>query len=322
VVDEVLADALMSLTYAVDVGNPDGTMLLGGNVSRRHDFGFVESRAESKRREPWLHPAEEIGAGAPWHVRGSLLGLDLALASSSLRRIDAGEVLPTPVLTVPDRNTFAESLALLNPWDLDDRDRDAISAAIARGRARLDEAVRQPGEAFGPLTDEVRLDGWRRRAVRWAAVNEPPKVTSYFSLAELATIGGGGAIPSLDRWGTSSNTTDACLCLAAPAPGGAILHAGRPQTGEFASQVADLHLHAAEALAALHLPAQLARGVLSAAVQDYVDGVHPLHPSDWLTLVRTAQAIPTDRVADYVGMLTADGTLAVDRPSTAPAGGR
>ena len=38
--DEAGAQALVSLAYAVDLGDPDGAALLAGDVSRRHDFGF------------------------------------------------------------------------------------------------------------------------------------------------------------------------------------------------------------------------------------------------------------------------------------------
>ena len=83
----------------------------------------------------------------------------------------------------------------------------------------------------------------------------------------------------------------------------------QPLHGTVAGQVADLNLRVVLALNELNLPAALARGVLAAATQDYIDNVAPLYPDDWLTLVRSAQSISTDRIADYVAALTADGTL-------------
>ena len=83
-----------------------------------------------------------------------------------------------------------------------------------------------------------------------------------------------------------------------------------------ASGVGDLNLRVALALHELKLPAALAKGVLAHATQDYVDTVKPLHGNDWLTMARWAQQLPTERVADYVAALTADGPLIPDRTAT------
>jgi hypothetical protein len=81
------------------------------------------------------------------------------------------------------------------------------------------------------------------------------------------------------------------------------------RSGALSTQVADLNLRIALGLKALKVPAALAKGVLAAATQDYVDTVRPLYPDDWLTLVRGAQAVPTERIADYVAALTTSGPL-------------
>jgi hypothetical protein len=49
--------------------------------------------------------------------------------------------------------------------------------------------------------------------------------------------------------------------------------------------------------------------VLTAATQDYIDEVRPIHQNDWLTMVRSGQSLTRDRVEDYVAGLTADGPL-------------
>jgi hypothetical protein len=81
-----------------------------------------------------------------------------------------------------------------------------------------------------------------------------------------------------------------------------------------ASTVADLNLRVAIALGELRLPAAAAKSVLSAAVQDFVDEVRPADFNDWLTLVRTAQAVPRERIEDYVAIATADGPLVPQAP--------
>jgi hypothetical protein len=91
-----------------------------------------------------------------------------------------------------------------------------------------------------------------------------------------------------------------------------LLVIGRWPQGTVATEVADLNLRVAVALADLKLPAALAKGVLAAAMQDYVDHVKPLHPDDWLTLVRSAQSVSNERIQDYVAGLTANGPLIHD----------
>ena len=318
--DEWLVQGLMSLAYALDLGNPDGTILMGGDVSRRHDFGFQGVSDDQRIRLAWAEPTHAMSTTTPWHVTGSLLGLDLGLAHLALRRIDTGEVPPPPTLSRPDHESFSRTVPLINPFDLTDAHRDAIVAAIERGRARVAAAVADPSR-WDEVADQARLDGWRRRAGRWAITGDPASVPSFFSLTDLYVLGGPPADVPVGRWGMSGDVVDGCLCPVAPLPGGSTIVMGRPQLGALATQVADLNLHIAERLGALHLPAALARGVLAAATQDFLDQVRPIHGNDWLTMVRAAQAIPDDRIADYIAALTADGPLVAER-STAAGGGR
>jgi hypothetical protein len=80
-----------------------------------------------------------------------------------------------------------------------------------------------------------------------------------------------------------------------------------------ASRVADLNLHVALTLYELQLPAALARHVLEAAMQDFIDEVRPSDPNDWLTLARAAERLSRERLEDYVASAAAvDGPLAPD----------
>lgn len=325
--DDLLAQALMSLTYSLDLGNPEGTTVMGGDLGRRHDFGLDTRDSEPRIRAAWAEPRNVTMPGTPWHMMGSLLGLDTGLSALSLRRIDAGDLPPPPTLPMPAREIFIKTLALINPFDLTDAGRDAIAAAIGRGRARvasLAEAhldLERAKAGWDEAADEIRMDGWRRRAGRWALANDAARLPSLLSLAELVSLGAPAPDLPLDQWGMASLPSDGCLCTTAPLPGRVAIVSGRAQLGLVATQVADINLRVAERLARLGLPASLARGVLSAAVQDFVDQARMFHPSDWLTLVRTAQAIPDDRIDDYVAALTGDGPLVPDR-STATAVGR
>jgi hypothetical protein len=66
----------------------------------------------------------------------------------------------------------------------------------------------------------------------------------------------------------------------------------------------------------LQLPAVLAKSVLAAAMQDFVDGINPTDGNDWLTLARAAQEIGQERFEDYIAAATADGPLLPDASGT------
>lgn len=305
--DEAAAQALVSLAYAVDLGDPDGAVLLPGDVSRRHDFGFGQKDNDQRLRAAWMTPRQDVSPGVPWHVDGSLLGLDIALAPTAMRRLGSDRALDAPTLTSNERETFAVGFGLMNPFALTDTTRDAIAEAIASGRRRV-SAI----EDVASVAGELDMDGWRRRALLWTAAHEPDRIESMFSLGELLALGDPAHEIDLDPWGTSAMASTGCVCTRMPPPGRLPLFVGRRQIGLLAAVVPDLNLHVARMLSSLRLPARLAKYVLSAAVQDFVDEVRATDPDDWLSLVRGAGAVSRERIEDYVAAAAADGPLVPD----------
>jgi hypothetical protein len=306
--DQMLSEVLLSISYAADVGDPEGTVLLAADVSHRHDFGFGAKDSELRMRQVWSMPRQDVTPGIPWRVSGSLLGLDVALAPLSLRRLNFERVLEAPKLTTNQRDTFALSVALLNPYDLRDADRDRIADAIDRGTRRVAEL--SAAQALDALADEIAIEPWRRRAIAWTFAHERDRVTSMLSLTELLVLGGGRPA-ELDAWGMAAVATG-CVCPRLPRPGSWPSLIGRPQLGLIAVGVADLNLHVAVMLKEMQLPAALARVILSGAMQDFIDEVRPTDDGDWLTLVRRARLVPRDRVEDYIAAATATGPLVPD----------
>jgi len=305
--DTLLAQALMSIAYAADVGDPEGAVLLADDVSLRHDFGFGAKDADLRQRLAWIVPRPEVNPGVPWHVSGSLLGLDIGLSNLALRRVNFDRVLEAPRLTSNERDTFALSVSLLNPYDLRDADRDAIAQAVDRGRRRIAALIGDVA-ALEPIADEVSMEGWRRRSLRWMIAHEADRVATMFSLTEVLTLGG-GYTPELDRWGMSMISAEGCPCSRLTPPGRWLTLLGRPPLGLTGTAVADLHLHAAMMLRELRLPAALAKVVLSGAAQDFIDEVKPTDDSDWITLSRMAVTLTRERVEDYIAAATASGPL-------------
>ena len=323
--DTVLADVLLSIAYAADLGDPDGTVLLAEDVSRRHDFGFNARDAETRRRAAWGVPRAEVTPGVPWHVSGSLLGLDIGLAPLALRRLNFERVLEAPKLTSNERDTFALSVSLMNPFALRDADRDVIADAVASGQRRIG-ALRTGRQAAGRaaaesalevLAAELSMEQWRHRAVRWMLVNEPDRVPAMFSLTELLTLGGGRGA-ALHAWGMSMITAEGCVCSRLTFPGAWRTLLGRPPLGLTAVVVADVHLHVAIMLRDMHLPAAIAKVVLSGAVQDFIDETKPTDDADWLSMVRAARAATRERIEDYIAAATAAGPFVPDTPRKNP----
>ena len=308
VVDEVAGTALLSLAYAVHLGAPDGAPLLADNVALRHDFGFSHPDAEMRARTPWAVPRQNVQPGVPWHVSGSVLGLNIALAPLVLRRIRLDRVADVPRLRSTAREAFSVSVALMEPGTLCDADRDFIAAAVARGRARVD-ALADGEEDLATITGVLGLDGWRQRAIDWTVDHEPARLPSAFSLVELLALGG-AAERDLSAWGATGLHLEGCACSRMVAPRHWRLLAGRPQSPFLVLALADLNLRVALSLAELGLPAALARPVLAAAVQDFIDEAGPSDYNDWLTLARAAQALSLERIEDYVASAAAvDGPL-------------
>ena len=305
--DQVLAHVLLSIAYAMEIGDPDSTVLLAGDVSRRHDFGLNQKSHDLRLRASWAVPRQDVSPGMPWRVSGSLLGLDVGLAPLALRRVNFERVLEAPKITSNEREAFALSVSLINPFDLRDADRDTIADAIASGRRRV-EALSRDGHDLDPIADQLRLQGWRRRALRWTLANEPERASSLLSLTELLSLGG-ARLADLNAWGMAGLTLDGCLCSRLTPLGAWPILLGRPQLGLVAVGVADLHLQVAMILRELHLPSALAKVILSAAVQDFIDEVSPTDAADWLTMVRTAGMVSLERVEDYLAAATAVGPL-------------
>jgi hypothetical protein len=311
--DEVLADVLLSWAYAVSIADADSPVLLVGNVAQRHDFGIGRSERGTRAHLEWAQPRQRISAGVPWHVSGSLLGLDLALSPQALRRVNAERVVDAPTLSTNEREAFAASVALLNPYALQDGDRDVIAEAVARGRQRV-TLLAEEGGALEQIADEIRMDGWRRRALQWMLVREPERIGSMFSMTELLYLGG-APVNDLQSWGMAAHATLGCICSRLAPPGEWRTLLGRPQLGLMATVVPDLHLQVAILLRELQLPAAIARSVLAAAVQDFIDEARTTDANDWLGLVRATQTLSRERVEDYVAGTTAYGPLVPDGPA-------
>src|SRR4029079_18433956 len=103
--DVMLGEALLSLPYALDLGDPDGTILIAGDPSSRHDFGYALSGHDARVKAMWGIAVTETRNG-PSHLVGSALALDIAMAPLALRRINTDRVPEAPMLNLISPDNF------------------------------------------------------------------------------------------------------------------------------------------------------------------------------------------------------------------------
>jgi hypothetical protein len=306
---EKISDALLALIYTRALGDPEGPALLGGDVAQRHDFGLVGPAGMRRDFVAWAMPKEQVGDGSPWHVEGSILGLDIALARLALRRIADNEMPVAPSINLNDQLTFARTVMTINPRSLRDDDRDRIVAAIARGRARVQAAGANLPELMA-LANEAQLSAAIRQTLQWTLTRTPEAVPALFGLRDLLWLGKPD-LPqeTLDHWGIYAESLEsrARTALARPAPWENF--GGRADGGLVATQAPDLVLRMAEETSRLQLPAQIVPGLLMYAAQDYWHDVESRFPDDWAAMVRQALALSPSRVEDYVAALAGSGPL-------------
>jgi hypothetical protein len=301
-----MAEALTALVYVTALGHADGAAVLGREVATRHDFG-LRSSSLMRRLLPWSPPEERQGTG-PWHVAGSLIGLDAGLSRLTLRRVADEHMPAAPTLTLNDLGTLTRTVVGLVPRDLTDAARDAMAAALVRGRQRVRGA--EDVDELVALAREARMSAASRELLPWIAARQPASILGLFSLRDLLWLGGPPLTPSeLDRWGVAADGLDGRRGLAMPAPAPWEDFAGRSDAGQITTQVPDVTLRLVEESSRLGLPAALIPALLAYAVEDYWHDVQVRFVDDWPRLVRQAAAIDGSRVEDYVAALVGDGVL-------------
>jgi hypothetical protein len=96
--ERVLAYSIVTLVYAASLGDADAdpTTIFDPAIGDRHTFGRQFGAA-------WEIAREDSGTGQPWHLTGSLLGLDVGLARFALRRLSMEPPSQAPRISSNDR---------------------------------------------------------------------------------------------------------------------------------------------------------------------------------------------------------------------------
>jgi hypothetical protein len=303
--DDLLAHGLVELAYAAALGSPERALILADDVAARHDFG---RHVTVGQREEWEVPAAGSGRERRWHARGSLLGLDVALASFSLVRLSSRPPSRPPSVTEELQKAFAEAVVLASPPELTDEGVGEMRAALDAGRATL-AALADPGGA-ATVAERAGLGPTDSSLLPWVAAHDPERLGAFLSPGDLLALGlGGRAVPALDAWGAPARLRQGCFCLRMP-QGPRWEHlAGRGAAGMLASTFPDLNIRLADLLHELAMPAELLAAVLGAATADLLDHAASRDVDDRRALVEFVQGLDTARVEEYLALLTSGGPL-------------
>ena len=312
--EQALADTLLSIVYAAYLGDPEGSAVTSGNVALRHDFGFAVPPSRGAG-DAWRLPIEHFDGKTAWRIRGSVLGLETALSRLLLRRLDPSAMPGEPRIGSQDRQTVMLTVALMNPAALSDAARDDILTAVGIGRARVTSLPQNP-TSLEDVARDAGLSEWRRYGLAWALA-EHRDIAPLFSVLDFFWLGTRSisARRDVDEWGAAALPLTGCFCLTMPERGAWEDLRGYA-SAVLATRGAEMSLRIAETLAEFKLPAAVAPALAGFVVQDVIDHAELADADDWEEFGRAVQAIPRERMIDYIAALTAGGPLVANRIRT------
>ncbi len=242
-----------------------------------------------------------------------MLGLDVALAPVTLRRLSMKPPPAPPGLSDGNRLLLTTTAVLLEAERFTDEAQRELVSLLERARTRL-EHTREP-QAVESLARDAGVSPLRAGLAGWLAMTNRDGLAGFFSVTERLRMGlEGREMPDpLRRWGNRET-----LLSGRQACGGLPewfweRYAGRWSHGMLAYAVPDLQLVLASQLAQMGLPAVLVPDLMAVAVHDFIMSVPTRHADDWQAMVEWAGALTVDTTERYVGKLTTDGPLRVER---------
>ena len=314
--DLLLGDVLRSLAYAPHLGDPGGPILLGGDVSYRHDFGVTIKDPDTRWHAAWSLPQAPTGYGLTWQVWGALLGLDVGLSGFALRPVAVGAPNVARGVSEASRKAMIQGLALLQPFDMTDPEMQRIADAIRRGRAQA-AALSGAPDGLPAAAERAGLATGRTRRLAWRMQHERDGLEAFFSMPELWRLGRGQGEGETwgANWGGPRLNWDGSLLRGWVPAARAQAERGRSDTPFLVAGFPDLYLRMAEVMADLKLPARMAGPLAKVVVGDFLDEVTACREDEPVAWSTFASRYPRARLESAVSALTSDGTLT---PTPAP----
>lgn len=310
VADAAFTEALLGLVYAMHLGRADGPISLAPAVASRHNWVIGEPGRDA--HDVWRWPREVIGSPAGWHVSGAVLGLEVALGRLRLPDLAIERVSSQPRVNANDRRTLALGVALLSPRGPSDEVRDAVAAAIGRGRERLQELPRLAADERARLARHAAWSAWRVNEIEWSLEHDRDALESQHTVGDAFWIGTGGTLPDgvpAAGWAGPRTAADGRLELEVQSPWPWEMHMGRPGTGVLTATFLDPALKALDWLAARGYPGRLAGPLVGALVVEVVYAAPLAHADDLLAMAAVVKHASPDELDDMMGQLVVDGYL-------------
>lgn len=306
---ELTADVLRALTYAVSIPDPQTVLLADGDLSHQHDLGVDARTVFERDGVAWGVPERQGGPVASVRARGSLLGLDLALADLALDQASADGPPALSSWSFEDLRAWVQVLALFSPFDARLGELPVVADAIREGRRRLASATAgEPG--LNEALTAAGVSPLRRGIAEWALLEGTGPAAAMISMAELVRFGGGSeAARAAAPWGASGLVLNGCLCLTLdPVLPWDFLAARGGAWGYLGARVPDLSLRIAETLAARGVLPAAAADVLPQGVQTVIEQSRLSHVDDWIAAVRDA-ALETSAIEGFISSATTGGSI-------------
>ena len=307
--------AFAEIAYAVSMGWAEDLPLTALAAFRRHVFS--EPPPAGTLDAFWQPPAVLTGRGNPWHVAGSLLGLDDALGPVTLRRPSLRPLGAAPALNTGDRRWFVSTVAGINRRPFTDEAQRRLVDRLNRGRTRLASA--HGLEAVRDMAARAGASPLRQALAGWLAAVDPAAVADVFSMTDMLRLGStGDALPDgFDGWAPVQVPVTGRLT---PGPLPALpweRYTGR-STRLLSCALPDLTLTLAARLAELDLPASLIPDLLPSATFELVNTATPRHADDFDALAERAHVVDRHAVERYLGLLTVGGPLRPEAATRTP----
>ena len=310
-----VTDWLVELIYALAMGWGDELPLRPAEAAARHAFG----RSATDLSQAWDVPVVAVDEGTRWHVRGSLLGLDVALAPLTLRRVSTRLPPRRPSLNTADRRVLIESLALVRRAGLDaTRARDSHDA-LARGDERIVDTLRSEERCL-TLVERLPLGHARASLLSWTCRHDAARLPRSLSVREVMTLGGAPdapishvslASPADAHYGALTQPLSGAWALWLPPPVDPERLSGHWGTGVAAALFADLQVRVLGLLGELDLPAALLPEALAGVTWEFVTHVPAAYPDAWLAMNEMVGRLDVDVVERALALHTGDGVLRV-----------
>jgi hypothetical protein len=313
---EALAtSALLELAYTVSMGWAEDLPLSAAAASRRHVF--VRDASAAERDLSWKPPVVITDRKGPWHVAGSVLGLDVALAPVSLRRLSMRPLGAAPLLNTGDRALFVSTVAVLDRRAFSDEGQRLLVGFVNHARTRL-SAVRSAEDARRAAA-AATVSPLRQVLAAWIAARDPSDLAAFFSPIELLRMGLDGApLPGeLRGWGNFDAAFTGRL-IAGDLPRLPWEHYAGRSGRLLAWAVPDLQLSLAIELAGMDLPAVLVPDLMASAMVDLVNAAPSRHVDDWQAMITRVQLLDREAVERHLGLLTTWGPLRAEPTHRSP----